>query len=1081
MTSILFQFEIRYWLRNRTFYLYLAACFLFACATMAGAAGLFGEGSAQEGSIANSPFNLLSFTFFFNKLLILLVPAITGITVNREIKDQVHKLVFTYPITRFAFLASKMLASFCLLSLLALAILGGFATGAFLANGQANLVPFDTIVYIKLLFLFLLPNLFLVSGIVFTLVLFTRNATHGFLGILLLWLLREVFLRITAGTLTGYFFDPLGESIFQHEWKFFTLTQRNEWPFPVGSGLIANRIGWILLTIFSGFITYRKYRFSIDAGHEKMVKTRQPASLQKKGNETFELFEKKLAKQFDFTGDFRNILSVSKLDFRFIARDPGFLLLAGAGQIMSAVLLLQTNPGTDLKLLPTTAQALGYPIFFYSFLVQLLTFLYAGVVINRASQWGMQDLFSVTPVPNRVLVAGKLLAVVKMQVLLLLIFALSAIAIQWYAGYYHVEIWLYLKSLAFIHLPGFIIWAMAAIFVHSWVSNTYAGLFLLLLFGLSIYQLADMGIQSSVFRFNTTPESDFFMRYSDMNGYGHAFVPFILYKTYWFFAGMVLVLMAVPGWQREKIFHFKERISLALKRTRSIPAAMVLLPVLMFLGTGAWLYYEENKPGNIIYTAKQEASFLKNFEKKFEPYFASPQPVIRALNLTVSLFPEKKSFTGNGIYTLKNTGTQPIDTLLLKASYHDITQYHWKVPVSILAYDSIMQVMVVKLSQPLAPQDSMQLFFSVTNKANTLLTQHSAILENGTYLKSDFLPRMGWHTMAEGTQEKDDTLQHYQGADEHGVRMKTEISTSIDQVAFGPGTLTKTWTSQNRNYYRYETEYPVKLVFGLLSGRYHKTEEIYQGIPIRIYHHPQHTDNISQLLDGVKASLEYNTEWFGPYLHKDINMVAFSRSQGTFASLSANCITVSETRFMQDTTGLDASGTNLSFYVMAHELSHHWWGNQLLPARAPGATMLTESVAEYLTTRIYEKKYGKERALKFLSIQKNRYLSGVADANTPEKPLVKADGSQDYITYGKGSIAFYTLSEKTGEKVLNRGLASFLQSCRNGQPPYPLASGLINHLRTTLPPNRHTLLTDLFETTGPDQVKKHAEWWGKHR
>ncbi len=115
MTFILFKFELRYWLRNRSFYLYLATFFLFAAATMAGAAGFFGEGSAREGSIANAPFNLFSFSLFFQKLLLLVVPAITGITVNREIKDKVHSLLFTYPISKFAFLASKMLAAYTIL------------------------------------------------------------------------------------------------------------------------------------------------------------------------------------------------------------------------------------------------------------------------------------------------------------------------------------------------------------------------------------------------------------------------------------------------------------------------------------------------------------------------------------------------------------------------------------------------------------------------------------------------------------------------------------------------------------------------------------------------------------------------------------------------------------------------------------------------------------------------------------------------------------------------------------------------------------------------------------------------------
>lgn len=1077
MTGILFKFEIRYWLRNRSFYLYLATFFLFAAATMAGASGFFGEGSAREGSIANAPFNLFSFSQFFQKLLLLIVPAITGITVNREIKDKVHSLLFTYPISKFAFLTSKMLATYTLLLVLALGILAGLAAGTLLASGEVMLMPFDPVTYGKIFLFFLAPNLFLFSSIVFVTVLFTRNPYHGFLGILIAWLLREMMLRLTAGGGLGLLLDPLGESILQNSFKFLSLSQQNDWQLTFTNDLLWNRLAWIGTTMVLVFTAYRKYRFSIDAGDKKRVKTTQTAMPQKSTGASDSAFNRTLNKRFDFRGNLFNTLSIAKFDFRFIYRDPGFMILAGAGQVMTAILLLQTNPGTDMKLLPSTAQVLGYPVFFYSFLVQLLTFLYAGIVVNRAFQSVMQDLLSVTPVPNGVLLAGKLLAVIKMQVLLLAIFGLSGLAIQTYTGYYHFEGWLYIRSLLFIHLPGFIVWAMAAIFVHTWASNTYTGLFILLLFSLSIYQLADLGIQSPLFRFNTTPEPDFYLRYSDMNGYGHAFGPFLVYKTYWFIAAVVLTVAATTGWQREKTFQFKERILLAKNRLRSYPLWVVLLPVFMLLVTGSLLYFEENKPGNLTFTANQEEAFVKAFEAKFKPYFSTPQPIITELKLTVDIFPGKQAFSSTGTYTIQNQGITNIDTILLKGSYHDITRYQWNMPVTILGQDSIMQVMVIKLSEPLAPKESMQLHFSVTNKANTLLNRLSPVLENGTYLKSSFLPAIGWQSMEESKRVSENPRQHYQRADEHGVRIQTTVSTSNEQVAFAPGTLEKKWAHQNRNFYRYITAYPVKLVFGILSGKYQKAEEIYKGIPIRIFHHPGHTTNLSQLMEGAKASLDYHTNWFGPYLHKDLNIVAFSRAQGTFASLSANCITVSETRFIQDTGGLHKSGTDLSFYVMAHELSHHWWGNQLLPARAPGATMLTESIAEYLTTRVYEKKYEKARAMKFLTIQKNRYLSGVADAAAPENPLVKVAGHEDYVAYGKGSVAFYTLSEKTGEATLNRALAAWMKNFQKPKPPYPLALDLLNHLRISLPPTHHDMLTALFETAGPGNMEHYVDWW----
>ncbi len=1078
MTGILFKFEIGYWLRNRAYYLYLFTFFLFAAATMAGAAGFFGEGSVREGSVANAPFHLYSFSTFFQKLLLLVAPAITGISVNREIKENVHILLFSYPISKFAFLASKFLATYTLLLLLATGIMAGLAAGTVLASEGVIIRPFDPMVYGKILFGMLAPNLFILSVIVFVTVLFTRNAYHGFLAVLTGWLLREVMLRLTAGMDSRAVWDPLGESIIQKNLEFLSLSNQNNWQFTLSGDLIWNRVIWIAVSITIALIACRKYHFSLSGRYEITNKKIQPVKKREASVKGQWAFAGNLTKRFGLSGNFSNTLSIAKFDFRFICLDPGFLILAGAGQVITAVLVLQTNPGTDLKLLPSTSQVLGYPVFFYSFLVQLLTFLYAGIVVNRAQQSGMQDLLSVTPAPNRVMLAGKFFAVVKMQVLLLVLFFASGVSIQIFSGNTHIDGWQYFTSLLFIHLPGFIIWAMAAIVVQTWVSNTYLGLFILILFNLSVYQLADLGIQSPIFRFNATPQPDFFLHHSDMSGYGHALIPFFLYKTYWLWGGFILLLTAAAGWQRERTFSLKERLMLAKKNLGKFPVIVILLPVLIFLALGALLFYAENKPENRIFSATQEEAFVKTFEEDFKSFLQTPQPVITALKLSIDIFPETEAFNAKGTYTIQNKGFTNIDTLVLKGSFNEITRYHWDTPVSVLGMDTIMQVMVVKLGKPLTPLDSMSLHFTVTHKANTLLTKHSPVLKNGTYLKSSILPAIGWQPMKE--REKENTRQHYQRADEYGVLIQTTISTSAQQTAFAPGTLEKTWTRHNRNYFQFMTANPVKLVFGLISGTYQKAEEIYKGIPIRIYHHPLHETNVRQMMEGVKASLDYHTGWFGPYRHKDINIVEFSRLQGTFASLSANCITVSEARFMQDTSGLQASGTDLSFYVMAHELSHHWWGNQLLPANAPGAAMLTESIAEYLTTRIYEKKYGKARAMKFLTIQKKRYLSGHADAQTTENALVKVARHEDYIAYGKGSVAFYTLSEKTGESNLNGALATWMQTRQNPKPPYPLASDLLNHLRISLPAIHHSLLSNLFETPGPEPMEKWVDWWNSN-
>ncbi|MBL0288232.1 MAG: hypothetical protein IPQ19_12740 [Bacteroidetes bacterium] len=160
-------------------------------------------------------------------------------------------------------------------------------------------------------------------------------------------------------------------------------------------------------------------------------------------------------------------------------------------------------------------------------------------------------------------------------------------------------------------------------------------------------------------------------------------------------------------------------------------------------------------------------------------------------------------------------------------------------------------------------------------------------------------------------------------------------------------------------------ERPFKFVLGFNSGEFSVLKESYKGVDLRVYYHPKHTNNIEQMMDGLKASLDYNVLHFGTYQHQQVHIIEFSRSEGSYATTAGNCVPISEIRFINDARNLKEDGIDLSFYVAAHELSHQWWGKQVIPADALGATMITESMAEYITAKIYEKKYGKQSALKF--------------------------------------------------------------------------------------------------------------------
>ena len=96
---------------------------------------------------------------------------------------------------------------------------------------------------------------------------------------------------------------------------------------------------------------------------------------------------------------------------------------------------------------PVTWQMLEIPGSTFGLFINILTFLFSGILIHRATTTRMFHLIDVTPTPNWVLLLSKFIAIVKMQMVLLLVIMFSGILFQVYKGYFNFEIGHYLFEL----------------------------------------------------------------------------------------------------------------------------------------------------------------------------------------------------------------------------------------------------------------------------------------------------------------------------------------------------------------------------------------------------------------------------------------------------------------------------------------------------------------------------------------------------------------------------------------------------------------------------------------------------------
>ena len=227
-------------------------------------------------------------------------------------------------------------------------------------------------------------------------------------------------------------------------------------------------------------------------------------------------------------------------------------------------------------------------------------------------------------------------------------------------------------------------------------------------------------------------------------------------------------------------------------------------------------------------------------------------------------------------------------------------------------------------------------------------------------------------------------------------------------------------------------------------------------------------------MEGVKASLEYNTQYFSPYQHKEIRIVEYPRTEGTYATVMGNLVPYSELYWIGD---VSADGIDLPYYVSAHETAHHWWGHQVNPANIRGGKMVTESMAEYVGLKVLEKRYGKAMIRRFLRNDLDVYLEGRANERGEETPLTTAYPHQEYINYQKGAILFYALSDFLGEEKLNAVFTSYLSQHAYHGPPLPHSLGLRDAIAEIVPDSLSYLLQDCFETiTLYDNKVVETDW-----
>lgn len=1082
MFSTIFNFELKRWLKGASFYIFLSLFFLISLLFSCISFGVFESVSSVRNSsaYANSPIALNGLINGLNTFIYLLLPIIVGTSVYRDFRYNMHTILFSYPFTKTDYIAGKFLSSLFVVILITLSLILGILTASVMPGVNPDLLTdFSVLAFVQTYFVFVIPNLIFIGVIIFTLVTVSRNIFVGFIGVIVVFLLQIILSNLTREADNRYvvaLFEPFGSEALNYYTKYWTVSEQNENLLPMKEVVIYNRLIWLGVSLFILGILYKLFSFTQTAITFGKGKKGDRATKNNFGGIT--KIEIPVVKH-DYSGwqNFKTAWSLSNFDFKFIIKNWAFIVIAFVGLLFILLMSVTAGEMYGTKTFPVTWQMLFLPGSTFNFFINILTFLFAGILIHRGETARMNHLIDVTPIPNWVLLTSKFIAIVKMQILLLLLILIAGVSIQAYNGYYNFEIGHYLIELYGIKLLNFVVWAFLAILIQTLFKNYLLGFFVLILIMIALAFLPEIGVEQDIYSYNSDPG----YQYSDMNGYGHGLELYYLYKFYWILLGVVFFCVALLFWTRGIPMSAKEKFSNAKKRFTTKLAVPMLVALLGFVSIGATIYYENNIV-NQRYSQKEREKQMVEWEKKYKKYEHYDQPRITDVNVNVAIFPKTRDLKVKGYYFLKNKTKNPIDSIFIDyVDYESVFKFSKE--ATLVSKDTLYNFNIYRLKTPLNPGDSIRFDFDIKNKPNTLITNYSPVLENGTFINNSSFPSIGYSENGElwdddtrkryGLKPKDrmakatDSIARkntYISSDADWINFETTVSTSDDQTAIAPGYLEKKWTADGRNYFHYKMDRPMLNFYAYQSARYEIKKDMWKDVAIEVYYQKGHEYNIDRMIKAVKKSLDYYTENFSPYQHKQARIIEFPRTGGGFAQSFANTIPFSEAiGFIADVDDENDDAVDYPFSVTSHEMAHQWWAHQVIGANVQGATLMSESLSEYSSLKVLEKEYGKSQMRKFLKDALDSYLQGRTGESKSEQPLMFNE-NQQYIHYNKGSLALYTLSDYIGENNMNNALKKYIEKAAYQEAPYTNSIEFVSYLNEATPDSLKYMIDDMFKT-----------------
>jgi len=1047
-----FRFDVQGYLKSWIFYIALLLIIVF---------GIFGGQNAHfsvsENVFYNSSYQVGFITAFISLTAIFFCTLIAAQLSIKELDNGFEQIYFSTPILKSQFLtgrfASVLVMSYlCTLVLTVSFFIGQSANAEIMEKG-----PFNLAYYLVPMLCFTLINTLFVTTVLCVVAWFSKSKMLIYVSGLLLYILYLVMMLFSSSPFMAQslpqsektkfisgILDPFGMSAFFNATAQWTVEQRNTAVIGLDSVFIWNRFGVLLLSVLLLYIAFKKYSFS------------------KKGNVKKAVFRPGDEKKYDvvpfqFTSvndglkaEFKALFSVVKINLIYIFKSIPFVLIVLA--LLFAVgmeVYAEIEKGIRIPQKYATSGLITSVIIqnFYTLGVMVVLF-YTHDVFWRSKNVNFNLIENSTPnIKTQFWAHWITLMLVALTFTGVLV--AQGILFQFLYGYTVVEMNVYASILLFNTLPLMVL-SGYLVLIQKLIRQKYLalGISALFVFVMST-PLGKKVVTFPLMKFLYSINFD----YSDMNGFGS-------YQTafgYRLLFGFLILLLLLS------VIHLKKK---HLGRMYVYLTLFFLLISTYALGINVMNDYQPK-------SEQSELQAQADYEIQFGHLKNLPQPTIVEVKTFVDLYPEENRYVIQGTYMLENKSLEQINKVFINfPDGFKIDKAHFQHDLEVQSVES--QYQVLKLKKPMLPNEKARLAFKIAYRWKPVNGHESfnAIVENGSFMRiSRYYPQFGYNSDYE-IQENMIRKQYQLGAKTKSrafdapklpntdfINLDMTIATSVNQNVIGIGELVKHWKDEKRSYFQYQVK-QIPFRFAVSSAKYSVRKEHYKGKSFEVYYHTSHSENVLHLLKNAKLTMDYCEANFGPYPFKTIRFAEVSGFTRGFAA-TAYPATIYMTENMVFHSNIKADEQQDVINELAgHELAHLWWGcNQINPDARDGATMLTETLAMYTEMMLLKKMYGKIEMLKRIQMHLDIYNNEKGFSR--ETPLYKVKPDERHISYSKGAVVMYLLSEKMGEEKVNLALKRFLQN--NKYPnPKPVTTDFINELYKVSDKKFHPEINALF-------------------